>query len=166
MFPSVPSPVMGAEQTRNWIRTNTPRSAWETLSGAKILEAYKAQGMGIREQDFYEIRREVLQLGYYEEAIKARDKNQLIPRAWMHEVPKKVLTCNALYKYKIEVANLETGEVEIWTRALADDRHMTPQEVIDGAHTRVVSRLYEYNYELMHIDVSEVWIVEGSQLTR
>ncbi|GAH92358.1 unnamed protein product, partial [marine sediment metagenome] len=90
----------------------------------------------------------------------------LIPRAWMHNVPKKVLTCNALYKYKIEVANLETGEVEVWTRALADDRHMTGQEVIDGAQARVVSRLYEYNYELMHISLSEVWVVEGAILTR
>lgn len=166
MFPEFPAPVMGSEQTRNWIRTNIPRSSWETLSGASILNILKEQGLGIREQDFYSIRREVLHLGYYENQLRARDKNQLIPRAWMHVVPKKVLTCNALYKYKIQVANLETGEVEEWTRAIADDRHMTPQEVIDQGHNLIVSRLYEYNYELMDIQISEVWVVEGAILGR
>ena len=166
MLPDAPLPVMGSEQTRNWIRQNTPRSAWQELSGAAILRAYKEQGMGIRESEFYKIRRDVMQLGYYEQQLIARDKNQLIPRAWMHNVPKKVLTCNALYKYKIEVHNMETGEVEIWTRALADDRHFTGQEVIDGAHARVISKLYDYNYELMNIELSEVWVVEGAILKR
>ena len=166
MFPDLPVPVMGSEQTRNWIRTNIPRSSWETLSGASILEALKQEGMGIREQDFYEIRREVLHLGYYEQQLIARDKDQLIPRAWMHVVPERVLTCNALYKYKVQVINHETGEVETWTRAIADDRHMTPQEVIDQGHNLVVSRLYEYNYGLMDIQVSEVWVAEGAILSR
>lgn len=166
MFPGFPDPLMGSEQTRNWIRTNIPRQSWQTLSGASILRTLKEQGLGIREQDFYAIRREVMQLGYYEQQIQARDKNQLIPRAWMHVVPKKVLTCNALYKYKIQVHNTETGEVETWTRAIADDRHMTPQEVIDQGQMLVVSRLYEYNYELMDIKVSEAWVAEGAILSR
>lgn len=166
MSPEPIAPVMGAEATRNWIRFNVNRTSWETLSGASILRALKEQGMGIREQDFYAIRREVLHLGYYEQQIQARDKNQLIPRAWMHEVPKKLLTCNALYKTKMTVANLETGEVEEWTRAIADDRHMTPQEVLDTETQLVVSKLYEYNYELMDMHVSEVWVTEGAILGR
>jgi len=166
VLPVPVTPVMGSEATRNWIKTNIARSAWETISGAKILTALKEQGMGIREQDFYYIRREVMHLGYYEKQIQALDKTQLIPRPWMHEMPPKVLTCKALYKTKITVANLETGEVEEWTRAIADDRHLTPQEVLDIEAQLVVSKLYEYNFEMMHMEVSEVWVSEGAILGR
>jgi len=157
---------MGSEATRNWIRTNIPRSSWQTLSGASILDALKEQGMGIREQDFYAIRREVMHLGYYEQQIQARDKNQLIPRAWMHEVPTKMLTCKALYKTTMTVTNVETGEVETWSRAISDDRHLTPQEVLDIEAQLVVSKLYKYNYEMVDMQVSEVWVSEGAILQR
>jgi len=166
VLPVPVTPVMGSEATRNWIKFNISRKTWNTVSGAKILDALKAQGMGIREQDFYGIRREVMHLGYYEKQIQARSKTELIPRAWMHQVPRKVLTCNALYKTKMLVTNLETGEVEEWTRAIADDRHLTPQEILDIETQLVVSKLYEYNFELMEMQVSEVWIAEGAILGR
>ena len=166
MLPIFPDPIMGAQETRNWIEFNIPRKAWKELSGASILRSLKEVGMGIREQDFYGIRRKVLSLGYYEQQLQARAIDQLVPRAWMNEVPKGLLTSNALYKYKVQVANLETGEVETWTRAISSNQHLTPQEVLDFGTNLVISKLYGYNYEMMDMHVSEVWVTEGAILSR
>lgn len=158
--------TLGSEENRNWIANNISRDTWETMSGSAILGELKELGMGIRRQDFFAIRREVMELGYYEEAISKRAGNTLIPRAWMHERKHVDLTLNAQYRFLMDVTDVETGKTDQIIRAISSDRHFTKDEAEDfirGLYTRPMP---DSDYIVTNVRSVEVWVKPGASLTR
>ena len=87
-----------AQVLRNIITTSISHSAWETESGASILRLLRESGLGIREQDFYAIRREILDLQRYEEAVRGLRPDTRVPVAWIDPSPGWKLSENFLYQ--------------------------------------------------------------------
>jgi len=155
-----------SEQKRSWISQNISRDAWETESGAAILRELQEWGLGIREGDFYSIRREVLGLGYYEEQIRNLRPESLVPRGWMRSREHVDLTCNAQYRYQVRVIDNDTGEESEIVRAIAVDRHWTKEEAEDFIRNLYVMPEAKSNYTVQDVELFEVWTKPEGILTR
>jgi len=162
----IPQVPMSSEARRGWLRTNIPLETWRSVSGAQILRTLREHGMGVREQDFYRIRRDVLGLERYEEQIARLSPGSLVPKAWMLEQPDISLTSQAQYRFRVKVTNLETGEEEIITRAIADNRHLTRSEAEDIIGSLYVAPSAASNYRVEEITLMEVWTRPGKRLIR
>lgn len=102
--------VLSSEAAHNYVRTSIAMSEWETKSGASILRSLKEGGIGIREQDFYAIRREVLGLKRFEEQVKRLRPDTRVPVAWIDEAPGWHLKSNFLYQARVYGHDPKTGE--------------------------------------------------------
>lgn len=166
MFPGPAEPLFTADARRSWITHNIPQSVWQTQSGAAILRELSEQGLGIRRTDFFAVRREVLDLGRYEDQILDLQPDSLVPRSWMHERPYTELTSKAQYRYKMTVTDLDTGESKVITRALSSNRHLTPQEATDMVRGLFTIPSATSNYQVDEVDLFEVWVRPGAILDR
>lgn len=165
-LPEPPGGVLGSDERRNYILNSISREAWETQSGAQILNTLSAAGLGIREGDFYALRREVLGLQRYEEQLARLKDETLVPSAWMAERPALHLSMEAQYRYRLTVVDEETGEETVLSRAMATSKHYTRQEAEDQMRGLMAGILSEYGLQLTDTRIYEVWTRSEPKLTR
>jgi len=130
MLPETDFPIKG-DGLRNWLRTagQSIYTAFDT--GAESLEYLRSIGGAIRTQDFYDIRRQVLELGKYTENLTSYTDNQLTPMAWHNSTHGLELSSNFLYRLKVFGTDPNTGESVEKFFAISSDQQLTPGEAKD-----------------------------------
>ena len=159
------APVSG-KALRGWLRTNFPRWMWETYSGAEILRALRAAGKGIRTQDFYAIRRQVLATPVHEEDLQSLPDDVLIPRRWFREDHGLSLSTAAHYRFRVWVEDTETGERFAVVRHLATDLHLTPGEAREMMSQYYPRGLPYEGFRVVDVELFDVWAQPGATLER
>lgn len=106
----MPDPLFTAEGRRAYIANSIGIERFRSESGASIYKDLQASGLGIREQDFYAIRRDVLDLYRYQESIEKLKPTTRVPRAWMGDTHRLNLTEDLLYRFRVEGTDPETGD--------------------------------------------------------
>lgn len=165
LLPSVPifKSLLGRN---NWIQTNIPLSIWKTIPGTQLVDALRGSGLAIREQTFFDLRREVLGLEKYQESLSKLRSESLVPKAWMEARPGFKLTSQAQYRFSMLVRDNETGELQDITRALASDRHYTKGELEELASSMWTLPSEASNYTLEEAHLKSIWTTEDPLLWR
>lgn len=136
MFPDE-FPLSG-QALQNWLRTDGQRIFTDSESGAQGLELLRSLGASIRDSVFYQIRREVLSLGLYTEALQNRPDEQLIPLAWTTDKHGLDISSDFLYRVKASGIDPNTGETIERFFSVASGNQLTPGQVKDIIGSMVI----------------------------
>jgi hypothetical protein len=121
----------------NWLRTDGSGlfTAFET--GQAALDFLRELGSGIRTQEFYKIRREVLSLAEARDKLLGYVTNQLIPLNWHDQNHGLQLTTEFQYRIELFGADPETGTLSLKYMTIASNRQLTIDEVHEAARNYV-----------------------------
>ncbi len=151
------------EGLRNWLRTSGQSLFTEFGSGAELLDFLRLNGVSIRTQDFYGIRQEVLS---FRDSVLSNEAplfnigdqypNSLIPMGYTIFDHGFDLSSNFLYRFRIESANPQTGDVQYQYMAVGSDRQLTFSEAQDLMQSLFTGEYIEggYNVTDMAIDAA------------
>jgi hypothetical protein len=141
---------------RSIITTSIAHSTWETESGASILRTLKSAGLGIREKDFYAIRREILGLKRFEEQVKRLRPDSRVPVSWIDEAPGWELKGNFLYQARVSGRDPITGETITRFFATSTDQELFKETAESAVMDSLIGEEEFYNIipeevELFHV---------------
>jgi hypothetical protein len=129
---------LSGDSLRNWLRTAGSFLFGEFESGSDLLGFLRDNGVVIRRQDFYSIRREVLntaqEIGDNLPSLATLEDTQpdsLIPMGLTITDSGLDLSDAFLYRYHIEAINPDTGEVQDQFIAVASAYQLTFNEARD-----------------------------------
>lgn len=169
MLPGGIEPVIGSQARRQYARFSIGRETWTTETGSSILTALRDVGMGIRTQDFYAIRRDVLSIFEREDVFADVPLNQLLPVGRFYHDHGAELSLSTLYKFDVLAWNKETEEYEILPRALSTNWHLTKQEALDAAWNMWELKMDEGEtpqYIMCDVAITDAWSMPGTYPTR
>lgn len=129
--------LMRGEALRNWLRTDGAAIFRSFSTGVEALDYVRELGLAIRSQDFYAIRREVLEVTSSSIKLMNYPDNQLIPLNW--HVKNHGLELSSDFQYRINMigADQNTGILKNQWMTIASDRQLTPNEVREAARSYV-----------------------------
>lgn len=166
VFPQPPSqPFKDADARRSYIRHSIAESDWSSRSGASILDDLRESGIGIRTQDFYNIRREKVAEIQRAEEFRALEDDTLVPYSMMNEQTGVSLTMRAQYRLRLTVQDPETGQMSYVYRSIADDVHYTKGEIESFAESLFQMGGEGYNFNIVETTLHDVWLEPGGRLT-
>jgi len=119
-----------SDQKRAYIANSIPKKTWKTESGASILRTLKGQGLGIKEQHFYDIRREILGLEKYEEQIRGLNPQSRVPRAWLSAATYWDIKSNFLYRFEVTGIDPKTQKKTTAYFSLGSNDELTKEAAI------------------------------------
>lgn len=133
----VPGGALRGDALRNWLRTDGAGifTAFET--GSEALDFARSYGLAIRTEDFYSIRREVLNVANSSQPLLEYPNNQLIPLNWHVQDHGLDLTTDYQYRIHLYGADAETGFLKDQWMTVASNRQLTIAEVQDVARSYV-----------------------------
>ena len=127
-------PISG-EPLRRWLRTDFAATLSSGISGKKILEELRGQGVRIRTSDLYAIRRQVLEERNLEqifrEHIEEYDPNGLIPAAWHSTEHGLNLRTQYLYRVRVTGHRMTTGEWVERISSLSSNEQLSVSQIED-----------------------------------
>jgi hypothetical protein len=129
--------LLRGDALRNWLRTDGAGlfSAFET--GSEALNFARENGLAIRSQDFYSIRREVLNVIESAQPLLDYPDNQLIPLNWHVADHGLNLTTEFQYRTHMYGADPETGVLKDQWVTVASNRQLTIDEVKQQARSYI-----------------------------
>jgi hypothetical protein len=101
--------LLFGDELRNWLRTSG-EGIFKNRTGEEALAFIREFGIRIRTQDFYAIRREVLDLTKYQEQLGAINENVLIPLHYTDTTHGLNISENFLYRFNVTGTTTSTGE--------------------------------------------------------
>lgn len=120
--------MLGMSKT-GYLSTQITREDWTTKSGSQILRELQAAHSGIRRQEFFRIRTEMLDIFRQAEILSGLEPNAIITPEFMKEAKYWEIGADYHYRAKIKGIDQDTGqEVEVY-RSLSSDTMLTPEEV-------------------------------------
>jgi len=152
-----------AQGLRNIITTSISHTTWETESGASILRTLKASGIGIREKDFYAIRRDILGLRRYEEQVKRLRPDTRVPVSWIDEAPGWDLKGNFLYQARVTGRDPITGETITRFFATSTDQELFKETAESAVMDSLIGEEEFYNIVPEKIELFHVYHRVGYQ---
>lgn len=133
----VPAGTLQGDALRNWLRTDGAGifTAFET--GIEALDFAREAGLKIRTQDFYSIRREVLNVVESSQPLINYPENELIP--WNWHVTDHGLDLSTDFQYRIHLfgSDPDSGFLKDQWMTVASDRQLTIDEVREVARSYV-----------------------------
>jgi len=127
-------PISG-EPLRRWLRTDFAATLSSGISGKKILEELRGQGVRIRTSDLYAIRRQVLEERNLEqifrEHIEEYDPNGLIPAAWHSTEHGLNLRTEYLYRVRVTGYDMKTGAWVERISSLSSNEQLSVSQIKD-----------------------------------
>jgi len=135
-FEVLPGLLQG-DSLRNWLRTDGAGLFTAFDTGSEALGFARELGLQIRTQDFYAIRREVLNVAVSSQPLLEYPDNQLIPLNW--HVSDHGLELSSEFQYRIHMygADSGTGILKSQWMTVASDRILTMDEVKEVARSYV-----------------------------
>lgn len=151
---------------RNIITTSIAHTTWETESGASILRTLKETGLGIREKDFYAIRREILGLKRYEEQVKGLRPDTRVPVSWIDEAPGWELKGNFLYQARVTGIDPRTGEEVTRFYATSSDQELYKETAESAIANSLIGEEEHYHLVVKSVELFHVYHKVGHQFAR
>lgn len=133
---------------RAYIYGSISRETWQTMSGVDILDALRSVDMGIREADFYNIRRRKLTEFRRESEIEQLPRNEPVPMAQTEEMQEWELKKNLYYRIRVEGRDPETGMTKSRYVVVTTDEWRTIEDLEEYAKDIVVADPIHYEIEL------------------
>lgn len=129
--------LLRGSSLRNWLLTDGAEifSAFDT--GSEALQFFREGGGSIRTQDFYAIRRQVLNRTESSTPLEGYPSNQLIPLNWHVTDHGLNLSSDFLYNIKLIGYDNETGLLKEQWMSVASDRQLSSDEVKEVARSYV-----------------------------
>jgi len=129
--------LLRGDSLRNWLRTDGAGLFTAFESGRAAYDFAESLGMQIRLQDFYAIRREVLNVVQSSQPLLDYPDNQLIPLNW--HVSDHGLELSSEFQYRVHMygADSGTGILKSQWMTVASDRILTMDEVKEVARSYV-----------------------------
>lgn len=136
VFEVLPGLLRG-DALRNWLRTDGAGIFQAFETGADALDFARNLGLQIRTQDFYSIRREVLNVVESSQPLLTYPENELIPLNW--HVSDHGLELSSDFQYRVHMfgADSATGILKSQWMTIASDRQLTMNEVKEVARSYV-----------------------------
>jgi hypothetical protein len=153
---------MGALQTRNWLRTNVGIDTWKALSGSVLLDTFREQGIAIRTQDFFAIRREVLGLKRFEEQIRGLNPETRVPVAWISDAHGLDLGNKFQYRFEVRGTDPVTGDAITSFFALSSSSELSVNVAQEKMLSMLVGSEEFYNLVVKDATLYEVFAKPGT----
>ena len=154
-----------SQKLRNIVTTSISHTSWETLSGASILKTLRDEGLGIREKDFYSIRREILGLKRFEEQVQRLRPDTRVPVSWIDEAPGWELKGNFLYQARVTGRDPITGEQITRFFATSSDQELFKETAQSAIANSLIGEEEFYYIEVMDVELFHVYHRVGYQFT-
>jgi hypothetical protein len=122
---------LSGQELYNWLRTAGQQVFTEFDTGAAGLDFLRSNDFQIRTQTFYDIRRQVLDINKYQEALVPYEGDNLIPVAWHDTSHGLGLTEKLLYRIEVTGVDPNTGEDITKTFAIGSNQRLSKNEVTD-----------------------------------
>lgn len=166
MFPAfTEDPFTTPQARRQFLRYSISEDNWTTRSGSSILKELGTLGVGIRRQDFFEIRREKMAEIARKEDFKSIPSDGLVPYSLMNADTNITLTNTAQYRIRMTVIDKDTGEAEYLYRSIGSDEHHTRGFIEEFASTMFSMGGKGYDYNIVASELHDVWLTPGGHLT-
>jgi len=146
-----------AQGLRNVIRTSIKTERWEKESGASILRTLKAANWGIREKDFYAIRREILGLKRYEGQVQRLRPDTRVPVSWIDEAPNWELKGNFLYQARVTGIDPQTGERVTRFFATSSDQELFKETAENAIANSLIGEEEHYHLVVETVELFHVY---------
>ncbi len=153
MLPESEFPIKG-DALRDWLRTAGQSVFTAFESGTDALTWLRDQGASIRTADFYDIRRQVLEIGKYQEQVSRVLESNLIPAAWHITDHGLELSEQFLYRLKVNGTDPATGEEISKFFAIKSGRQLTPGEAMDQLGDMLAGEEETYEIEVESMQVT------------
>ncbi len=114
---------------RAFLRFNLRHEVFQNNTGSAILSELKGRGLGIRSQDFFRIRNEVLNEDKFKAAISVLPDNEFVPQAQWNTDHGIEISKNLQYKFKVAGRDKTTGRFTTRFYNLASDTEKTQAEI-------------------------------------
>ena len=166
MFPEIKSdPFTSPEARRSFVKYSISEDDWSTRSGSSILKQLSEEGVGIRRQDFYEVRREKLAEIERKEVFNTLSPDELVPYSTMNADVNITLTNTAQYRLRMTVEDKETGELKYVYRSIGSDEHHTKGYIEEFATSLFSMGGEGYEYNIVETVLHDVWLTPGGHLS-
>jgi hypothetical protein len=129
--------LLRGDELRNWLRTDGAGLFTAFDTGVEALSFARDLGLAIRTQDFYEIRRQVLNVAESSQPLLNYPDNQLIPLNFHVQDHGLDLTTEFQYRIHMYGADENTGLLKGQWMTVASDRQLTIDEVKEVARSYV-----------------------------
>ena len=160
-----PAPFKTNEKRDKWLANKIKVKDWQAVSGRNMLKAIRGAGIKIRDNTFWGIRREVLGLQKWEEAIKSLNPGNIVPKHMMVVNSKVSLAKQAQYRFTATMTDLATGDESTIFRAISTDQQLTPNQTTAALDDLFEEPSANSNYLVKEIELYQVWIREDAKLT-
>lgn len=145
-------PLFG-DELRNWLRTSGEQF-FTQHTGAEGLALAREFGMQIRTSDFYDIRREVLDLQLHQEQLSGLSENTLIPIAWTSFDHGLNLSENFQYRFDVTGTTISTGESFERRYAVSSMYQLSPQDAANQLTSMLMNAEDESAMTINSMDLS------------
>jgi len=112
------------DSEENYIRSKISLETWATKSGASLFDELKEIGFSIGENQFYAIRRDILNLVRHQEQIENLRPDTLIPLGYMDKVPTWKMGSD--YMNQVRITGTFEGSTEtkeVWYTITSNKRY-------------------------------------------
>ncbi len=150
---------------RNFMRASLIPGQGTSISANKVISNMRAVGLGYNRSQMLADVRFSRGLDKYQTALTNADPNQIVPKAWMQEVP-YALSQKVQYRFKLTVFDDETGEMQTMTRARATNNWYTKSEAEEEIVQDMMGVLQQYGLRLLGATLTEVWVAPGKNISR
>lgn len=139
----------------NFLRTSGAALFGEYESGTQFLMDLRNNGYAIAESKFFELRREVLGLGHYTEALQKVGYDNLIPQAYTYDNSGLNLSTEYLYRVKATGTNPMTGEAVEHFFSVGSNQQLTPGQVQEQVTSMTLGEEGFYGINVDRIELFE-----------
>lgn len=166
MFPQPYDPFSTSQSRRNFIKYSISEDTWKTKSGSAIIRSMQEElGVAIRREDFFAVRREKFEeFARREEFAKIPD-DHLVPYSLMNTDTNITLTNTAQYRLRMTVKDPKTDELSYVYRSIGSDEHHTRGYIEKFASEMFSMGGRGYEYNIVSVELHDVWLAEGGHLT-
>jgi len=139
------------------LRSFLLHDGWKLLtafdSGAATLDFLRDNGMKIRTQDFYEIRRAVLNMQSQSDVLPSVPGNELVPLAEHVTIHGWDLSQNFLYRFRVDGVDPKTELAVTKYFAISSNKQLSPNEAADILGGMIVGEEEFYEVRAEHIEL-------------
>lgn len=154
--PFDPAKPLAGVDAQGYLYGNFPQQQFQERSGNAILDDLRSMGLQIRDQDFFDIRRDVMGLRKYEEQIKNLNPETRVPEAWVNEEHGWELKSNFLYRIEVEGLDPNTGEAVTGFYSLRSDSVYPVGDIEADLISRMVDEVVPYDIVIQGAIVYQV----------
>lgn len=155
----------GLDELRNFLQVSIYPTYGADVSARQIIRDMREIGLGYNNQQMNDDIRFVKGLVKYEGLLRSYDPGGIVPKAWMQEVPYK-LANQGQYRFMSTMYDPDEEKLVYELRALSSNKWYTKEEAEEEMENRLFGPSPDYPMRLLGVDLIEVWIKEGAELTR